>query len=90
MELQRFYKKLKLFKLKDFLVNNNKCKTIQPLCGMELQRVYKKIKVFKLTYFLVKYTNYKAIQPLCGMKLRRFYMKEISVGTCIAHEATLI
>ena len=47
-------------------------------------------KTFQIDNFLVKYTNYKAIQPLCGMKLRRFYKKEISVGTCIAHEATLI
>ena len=42
MELQRFNKKVKLFKLTYFSVKNTKCKTIQPLCGMELQRINKK------------------------------------------------
>ena len=68
MELQRFYKKVKLFKLTYFLVKYTNYKAIQILYGMELQRVYKTVKLFKLTYFLMKYTNYMAIQPLCGME----------------------
>ena len=42
MELQRFNKKVKLFKLAYFLEMNTKHKVIQPLCDMELQRFNKK------------------------------------------------
>ena len=41
MELQRFYKKVKLSKWTYFLEKNTKYKPIQPLCGMELQRFKK-------------------------------------------------
>ena len=37
MDLQRFYKKAKLFKLIYFLVNNTEYKGTQLLCGMDLQ-----------------------------------------------------
>ena len=48
MELQRFYKKVKLFRLTYFLVKNTKYKTVQPLCGMDLQRFYKKAKALTI------------------------------------------
>ena len=72
MKLQRFYKKVKLFRLTYFLLKNTKYKTVQPLCGMDLQRFYEKAKLFKLIYFLVKNTEYKGIQLLCGMDLQSF------------------
>ena len=37
MDLQRFYKKAKLFKLIYFLVKNTEYKGTQLLCGMDLQ-----------------------------------------------------
>ena len=82
MDLQRFYKKVKLSKLTYFLAKNTKYKAIQPLCGIELQRFYKKVKLFKLTYFSVQN---KAIQPLFDMELQR--SKRL---TSIGHTVTVI
>ena len=42
MELQRFFKKVKLSKSTYFLVKNTKFKAIQQLCGMKIQRFNKK------------------------------------------------
>ena len=42
MELQRFFKKVKLFKSTYFLVKNTKFKAIEQLCGMEIQRFNEK------------------------------------------------
>ena len=91
MRLKRFDKKVKLYILTYFIVNNTKYKAIQPLCVMELQIFNKKIKLFNLTYFSVKNTKYKAIQPLCGIELERCNKKETDLH-CQSHsfEPTVI